>query len=311
MSGRLSAILAWGALRLNPGLATGDSGRTGRHRERCARSPRSSGKRRVVVYGAGVCGRRLLEAVRLQPKRELQILGVFDDRIAPAANRTEWPEVAGNSDDLIRLAQTEHVHEVIIAVPGAESARLSQLVEKFCVLPAAVTLYDGLAAGGLDGDSGLLRRRAVLRRRQSGFYQATKAILDPLLATLAIALTLPLLLTIALVIKLDTRGPVLFRQARYGFKGRTFRLYKFRTLLHERADPLGATQSHPGDERVTRVGAVLRRMCLDELPQLFNVVKGDMSLVGPRPHPIGMRTGDLLCQICCRSIFCATASSRA
>jgi hypothetical protein len=93
---------------------------------------------------------------------------------------------------------------------------------------------------------------------QSGLYPS-KAIVDALLAALAILPALPLLLTIALLIKLDTAGPVLFRQARYGFNGKVFRLYKFRTLFHDRADPLGAAQSHPGDERVTRVGAVLRR----------------------------------------------------
>ncbi|HEX6110943.1 MAG TPA: exopolysaccharide biosynthesis polyprenyl glycosylphosphotransferase [Geminicoccaceae bacterium] len=262
---------------------------------RRARARRSSGKRRVLVYGAGACGRKLLDAVRAQPETELQILAVFDDRLSPAASRTECPDVAGGADDLIRLAQMQRVDEVIVALPRSADARLKVLIEKFCVLPAAITIYDGMAAGGVDGAAGSLRRRVLLRRQHCGFYHRAKAIVDPLLAAVALMVALPLILVIALLIKLETPGPVLFRQARYGFKGKVFQLYKFRTLFHDHADPLGAIQAHPGDERVTRVGAVLRRICLDELPQLFNVLKGDMSLVGPRPHPIGMRTGDLLC----------------
>ena len=290
--------MTWGnpLLRLDQGTAAAGFSRLSWQLDRRARARRPSGKRRVVVYGAGACGRRLLEAVRVQAEKDLQILGVFDDRKTPAANRTEWPEVGGGADDLIRLAQRHDVNEVILALPRTADARLGQLVEKFCVLPAAITLYDGSAAGGVDGEGGALRRRALLRSHQSGLYPSAKAIIDPLLAALAILVAWPFLLTIALLIKLDTPGPVLFRQARYGFKGKVFWLYKFRTLFHDRADPLGAAQSPPGDERVTRVGAVLRRTCLDELPQLFNVLKGEMSLVGPRPHPIGMRTGDLLCQ---------------
>jgi exopolysaccharide biosynthesis polyprenyl glycosylphosphotransferase len=256
---------------------------------------RSSGKRRVLVYGAGACGRKLLDALRAHPENELQILGLFDDRRAPAADRTECRDLAGGVEDLIRLAQTQPVDEVIVALPRSADARLKVLIEKLCVLPAAITLYDGMAAGGVDSAAGSLRRRVLLRRQHRRFYHRAKAVLDPLLAALALLAVLPLIVTIAALIKLETPGPVLFCQARYGFKGRIFRLYKFRTLLHHRADPLGAIQTHPGDERVTRVGAVLRRLCLDELPQLFNVLKGEMSLVGPRPHPIGMRTGDLLC----------------
>jgi exopolysaccharide biosynthesis polyprenyl glycosylphosphotransferase len=262
---------------------------------RPAHSRQSFGKRRVLIYGAGACGRRLLDALHAQRENELQVRGVFDDRLSPAADRTECPEIAGGSDDLIDLAQTQDVDEVILALPRSADARLKALVEKFCVLPAAITLYDGLAAGGAGDAASSLRRRVLLRHQHWGFYHRAKAVVEPVLAALALLGALPLIAAIALLIKLETPGPILFRQPRYGFKGRIFELYKFRTLLHDHADPLGAIQTLPGDERITRVGAVLRRLCLDELPQFFNVLKGEMSLVGPRPHPIGMRTGDLLC----------------
>lgn len=117
---------------------------------------------------------------------------------------------------------------------------------------------------------------------QSG--HAGKRGLDIAIATLAILCLSPLMLAIALAIRLDSPGLVLFRQQRYGLERRRFRIYKFRTMRHE-ADT-GFRQAVREDCRITRVGRVLRRVNLDELPQLFNILTGDMALVGPRPHPV-------------------------
>jgi exopolysaccharide biosynthesis polyprenyl glycosylphosphotransferase len=246
--------------------------------------------RRVLVYGAGEHGRRLVEAMQRRLANDLQVLGVFDDRTPVVPQRTQLQKVDGTSDELIRLAQRQHVDEVIIALPKAAHFRIAELINKFCALPASITLYEELG-----GNSPSLRRRVLLHGRHGRSYQYAKRIVDCVLATIALLISAPLMMAIALTIKLDSPGPALFCQARYGFKGRIFRLYKFRTLRHELSDALGERQAHSGDERVTRVGAWLRRTCLDELPQFFNVLKGDMSLVGPRPHPIGMRTEKMLC----------------
>jgi lipopolysaccharide/colanic/teichoic acid biosynthesis glycosyltransferase len=120
-----------------------------------------------------------------------------------------------------------------------------------------------------------------------------KLIFDVGLAALALIALSPLLLLVALAIRLESRGPVLFSQVRYGWDNRPFRVYKFRSMWTEKCDS-GARQCVRNDPRVTPLGAILRKTNIDELPQLLNVVKGDMSLVGPRPHAVGTLAGGML-----------------
>jgi len=120
----------------------------------------------------------------------------------------------------------------------------------------------------------------------SGWSGFVKLIEDKVLASILLVLFAPLLLLIGLAIKLDSRGPVLFRQARYGFNNEVIVVYKFRTMYHDRPPEEGVPQARRNDPRVTRVGRLLRRTSLDELPQLLNVIEGDMSMIGPRPHAV-------------------------
>lgn len=122
--------------------------------------------------------------------------------------------------------------------------------------------------------------------------QRIKRAADLILAATALALLSPLLLVVAIAVKLDSPGPVFFRQARFGFNNRRFEMLKFRTMRVEECDPSGARRTVRNDPRVTRVGRFLRRSSIDELPQLWNVLTGDMSIVGPRAHPIEMKIGD-------------------
>lgn len=126
--------------------------------------------------------------------------------------------------------------------------------------------------------------------------RALKAALDLVIGGLALVLVLPLLAMIAVAIRLDSPGPILFRQRRHGFRSREFEIFKFRTMRIARSRPGGdcLQQTRIDDDRVTRVGRILRKYSLDELPQLFNVLQGSMSLVGPRPHAVNMRTEDRL-----------------
>lgn len=124
-----------------------------------------------------------------------------------------------------------------------------------------------------------------------------KRALDVTGALIGLLLLMPLLLIIAIAIKATSRGPVLFRQNRYGLGGKTFEIFKFRTMRVEQSDPSGVAFTQAGDARVTSVGRVLRRMSLDELPQLLNVLRGEMSLVGPRPHVPGMLAGGQLYKV--------------
>jgi lipopolysaccharide/colanic/teichoic acid biosynthesis glycosyltransferase len=141
-------------------------------------------------------------------------------------------------------------------------------------------------------------RRAGLRAKSpagevEGRLMAKRAF-DLIGAALALLFALPLFIAIGLAIKLTSRGPVLFRQRRYGIANSEFEIYKFRTMHSHLGDSSGIDQSRPGDPRVTLVGQILRRTSLDELPQLINVIRGDMSLVGPRPHVPGMRAAGML-----------------
>lgn len=120
-----------------------------------------------------------------------------------------------------------------------------------------------------------------------------KRIFDIVAASVALLFFAPLLIAIAIGIKLTSRGPVLFHQYRYGYRNRRFKIYKFRTMRTDACDVRGVKQTVRGDSRVTRIGKILRKTSLDEIPQLINVIKGDMSLVGPRPHVPGMLAADL------------------
>lgn len=129
---------------------------------------------------------------------------------------------------------------------------------------------------------------------RSGWQVQVKEIFDRTLAALLLVALLPVILAVAALIKLDSAGPVLFRQKRYGLGNRLFEIYKFRTIRQSDADPACAQQTRPNDPRVTRIGSFLRRTSLDELPQFLNVLKGDMSLVGPRPHAVQSKAGGRL-----------------
>jgi lipopolysaccharide/colanic/teichoic acid biosynthesis glycosyltransferase len=129
-----------------------------------------------------------------------------------------------------------------------------------------------------------------------GSQTGAKRLLDVTLALILIVLFVPVFLLFGLLIKLDSPGPVFFRQPRVGYQGRVFTIYKFRTMYHDEADILGAQLTLDKDPRVTPFGEWLRKWSLDELPQIRNVLEGDMSLVGPRPHPLQAKAGDCLYQ---------------
>jgi Undecaprenyl-phosphate glucose phosphotransferase len=179
--------------------------------------------------------------------------------------------------------------EVLLAIDWADAALIDQITHHLRAVPVPIRLLLEPAVGALlnrpllgFGEGKTIELRAApLTRRQL----VAKRMLDLIAGLLALLLTLPALLLIAALIRLDSPGPVLFRQRRVGFNGRPFHIYKFRTMT-TLDDGAVVQQAARGDARVTRVGRVLRKLSLDELPQLLNVLRGDMSLVGPRPHAL-------------------------
>ncbi len=262
-------------------LAIADQVRTWMHEGKLTRN--------LVIVGAGEYGERLMQRLALHPDPSLRVLGLFDDRRTRVAHEIQGVPLRGTVNDLLLFARRHRVDEIVIALPWRAGPHLVELLSRLRSVPADVKLCPEMV--GLDlpaiGYSTLagLPMLNVFERPLGGWSHVVKAIEDRVLGAFLFVATLPLCLLIAAAIKLDSRGPVLFRQTRYGFNNEEFAVLKFRTM-RVGAEGGAVAQARRSDPRITRVGALLRRTSLDELPQLYNVLKGEMSLVGPRPHAV-------------------------
>lgn len=254
----------------------------------------------VAILGGETHGVRLIQHLETRKEPWMQIVGVFDDRHSRIPARIGQYDVLGGLSELVRYAQLHRVDDVLVALPWSADARVVDIVRKLNSLPVRVRLCpDAAAYNFLNRASSQYAGVVALNVLDipiAGWRALMKVIMDQGLALLILIATLPLIVLIALLIKLDTPGPVFFRQQRYGFNQRLIRVYKFRSMRVDQQDDNAATLVTRGDARVTRLGAVLRRTSLDELPQLFNVLKGEMSLVGPRPHATQAKAADMLYQ---------------
>jgi Undecaprenyl-phosphate glucose phosphotransferase len=249
-------------------------------------SPRH--RKHALVAGAGELGRMV--AAKLEEHRELglDVVGFLDDDPAKAGSRLDGLSVLGTADDLAQVVITKHVELLYVALPvGSQrrAIRLLKLAEPLLldvrVVPDVVQYY-ALRAGveDLDGIPVINLTQIPL----AGWNSFIKRTVDLVLAALALVVLSPLLGFLALAVRLGDRGPVFFRQLRMGLDGRPFRIVKFRTMIPDAEALTGPRFATPNDPRATGLGTLLRRYSLDELPQLVNVLKGDMSLVGPRPE---------------------------
>ena len=260
-------------------------------RDRYRRLP----SRPVVVYGAGETGRLLAQHLLDEHQLGLVPAALLDDdaalhgesiRIGAGTEGARLP-VAGGEDDLDRVLAETGADAVFLALPSARPERLQQLVARleergvryFCVPSAGDLLFSSLSFGQLGGIPVFTRRLPAADRP----YELLKRAIDVAGATAILALTSPLLGLGALLVKLTTHGPVFFRQERIGLGGEPFTIWKLRTMRPD-APRYAHHPASAADTRVTRVGQFLRRTSIDELPQLFNVLRGEMSLVGPRPE---------------------------
>jgi Undecaprenyl-phosphate glucose phosphotransferase len=252
---------------------------------------RQSGRltKNVAIVGATEVGQQLA-AKFLGERLGTRLVGIFDERQSRLVRSINSGTKVHLLPTLYELLCKERVDEIVITIPPSASSRVFELSRRFH--PFAVSLRV-LAPEGYEnfrvldsrryGDIGTLR---VMGKPLDEVAVLIKRIEDLAIAVVGLVLTLPLMLAIALAIKLDSRGPVLFRQKRLGANNLPFDLLKFRSMYVEHTDSLGRQLTRAGDPRITRVGRFLRMASVDELPQLINVLKGDMSLVGPRPHPL-------------------------
>ena len=247
-------------------------------------------KRSLAIVGIGEQSSRLAALLARQPERPILIHGVFTDTLAPAGLGTAVPP-AGSLEQLVKQARSGLVHDVVIAIPWHEDERIMAVIAKLRELPVNVYLLSDLVGfrtkfRSPPGHYGDLPMLQIVGKPMSGWDAVMKTTEDYTLAPLILPLVVPLLALIAAAIKLDSSGPIFFRQKRLGFNNQVFDVYKFRTMHHAPEATDKTQQATPDDLRVTRVGRFLRRWSLDELPQIFNVLNGTMSLVGPRPHAL-------------------------
>lgn len=258
-------------------------------------------RQRAVLVGDGPQAARFVAAMEARQDRSLRLLGLVDDSPAEAVDaergHSGLPRI-GSMQTLCTMIRRGEVDQVIFTLPWASEERMVGLQSILAKYPVDLRLAPDLAAYHSGSDAGLeagrIRLLRLADRPMRGWAGAVKAAEDYVLALSALAVAAVPMALIALAVKLDSPGPVFFRQRRTGFNNKDFFVYKFRTMYHEHADHEVRRQVQEGDPRVTRVGAILRRTSLDELPQIFNVLQGDMSFIGPRPHAPGTRAGGKL-----------------
>lgn len=256
--------------------------------------------RRIAVVGDTMQAARFISTVQSSDTPWNEVIGVFDDRqdSARSNNHAGAGQVLGGIKELVRYARSERVDDVVIALPWNAVDRLLSMIEQLRELPVNVRLaVDMIHYEFPDREATMLAGVPLLDvapKPLADWSVVVKMIEDKVLAALALILFGPLMLLIAVAIKLDSPGPVLFRQGRYGFNNQLIEIYKFRTMHHAMRDDDAVQLTTRHDPRVTRLGAFLRRVSLDELAQIFNVLKGDMSMVGPRPHARSAKAGTRL-----------------
>lgn len=261
-----------------------------RHWSRTGRLDRS-----IAVVGVNDVSDELIQQLRNDPSSSVRFAGAYRTPGDPAPVTHAGVLVRGGIDDLLQHTRSGRVDLVIVAMPTGQRNLAYGIVQLLGAHVCDVAVFSGLEAAWpskahLEHLGGGLT--LVVSPRPLGCQQGVhKAIFDRIVSFFLLVVLIPVFAMITIAIRCTSPGPILFRQERFGYNHQRFRILKFRTMHHHLTDPLADRQTAPDDDRVTWVGRLLRRTSLDELPQLINVLVGDMSLVGPRPHAPGTRAG--------------------
>ena len=245
--------------------------------------------RKAIIIGAGELGQKLAKQIELNPFLRITFAGFFDDRGFERLENAAQKPLFGQMKDVARYVKSANTDLIYVTLPMASQPRILQLLEELHDTTASIYfvpdifLFD-LIQARIDNVNGI----PVVAACETPFYGVsglTKRLCDVSLSLLFLLLALPVMILIAIGVKLSSPGPVLFKQRRYGVDGRDIIVYKFRsmTVCEDGAEIKQVTRN---DQRVTPLGAFLRKTSLDELPQIINVLQGRMSLVGPRPHAV-------------------------
>jgi Undecaprenyl-phosphate glucose phosphotransferase len=253
--------------------------------------------RQAVLVGGGRSAGDLIKALQRERNSDLTIVGIFDDRTDDRSPPVieGYPRI-GTIDELVEFARSVRIDLLLVTFPVNAETRLLHLLRKLWVLPVDIRLsahsqklrYQPRAYSQI----GNVPFIDLFDRPITGWDALVKTVTDRALAAVLIGVLAPLMAAVWVAVKLDSRGPALFRQKRYGFNNELIEVFKFRSMYVEQTDPTAKRMATRDDPRVTRVGRFIRKTSLDELPQLFNVLKGELSLVGPRPHATNANVND-------------------
>jgi len=249
---------------------------------------RGIGTQRVLMVGTGTGAELLIRRMTMFPQYGFHVVGVATDDVIADGSFVGVP-VVGQVSDLPNLVRGLDIDEVFLALPGGQRERLLHLIKlcedeklEFKIVPDLLEVMSTrVASNAIDG----LPLVGIRRNQLRGGAAVAKRAIDVFVSGILLLAISPLMLLIAAVIKVTMPGPVLFRQERIGRFRRPFLIYKFRSMIPDAEAQTGPKVAKPGDDRVTWFGRLLRKSSMDELPQLYNVLRGDMSLVGPRPQP--------------------------
>jgi Undecaprenyl-phosphate glucose phosphotransferase len=253
--------------------------------------------RRAVIVGGGRPAEELIKQLRRSKTACIKVCGVFDDRSKDrSVDPVDRYRVLGTFEEMADFCRAEDVDLIIVTLPSTAEERILHLMKKLWVLPIDVRISAHQSklrlrprAYSYIGDIPFL---AVFDKPLSDWGWAVKEVEDRMIAAIAIILLSPVMLGVALAVKFTSKGPILFKQKRHGFNNQLVEVYKFRSMFTDMSDASAAKLVTKDDPRVTPVGRIIRKTSLDELPQLFNVLKGELSLVGPRPHATQAKAGD-------------------
>lgn len=243
----------------------------------------------AIVVAANSLGRTVARSIQEDPLSQTRIMAFFDDRTPDRLGEVTEAPVAGGFNAVAQFVRANRIDQIFIALPMASQPRILKLLEDLRDTTASIYfvpdifMFD-LIQARLDSVGGL----PVVAICETPFYGTTgvlKRLSDIVIATIALIVTLPITIAIALAIRLTSKGPIIFKQRRYGLDGSEINVYKFRSMRVQENGP-EVRQATRNDDRITPVGRFLRRTSLDELPQFFNVLQGRMSVVGPRPHAV-------------------------
>ncbi|MBB4102760.1 undecaprenyl-phosphate glucose phosphotransferase [Allorhizobium borbori] len=255
-------------------------------------------ERRAVVVGGGQGAKDLIRALEQQPDNDIRICGIFDDRNSDRSPNivAGYPKL-GTVSELVEFARLARIDMLIVALPLSAEGRIMDLIRKLWVLPVDIRLAAHANRLRFRPRSyshiGAVPMLDIFDKPIRDWDSVAKRVFDIFFSVVALMLLWPIFIGTAIAIKKNSKGPVFFMQKRHGFNNEVINVFKFRSMYTDLCDPTAKQAVTKGDPRVTPVGRFIRKTSIDELPQLFNVLRGELSLVGPRPHAISAQSGDL------------------